>query len=137
MHRRSFTLLVGAALLAAGCSKAAQTVEPMAAPAPAPAAVAVDPAGRWSVALVAQGQQFDFVMELNRTGEGTYAGTVTSQAFPPMAISRATLTGNRLRFSVVAPTGDDASFDLVFEKDAFTGDWAMPGDGSKVSGRRI
>lgn len=137
MHRRSVVLLAGAVLFAAGCSKA--TSAPMAEPAPmaAPAVVAVNPAGRWSVALVAQGQQFDFVMDLTKTSDWTYSGSVASQAFPTMAISTAMLTGNRLKFTVVAPTGDNASFDLVFEGDTFTGDWSMPGDGSKVSGRRI
>lgn len=136
MPRRSLVVLAGAALVMAACSRAAP---PAAAPAPtpAPAVVAVDPAGRWSVSLVAQGQIFDFVMDLTRTGDGLYGGAVTSQAFPTMAINGAVLTGNRLRFSVVAPTGDNATFDLVIEGDTFTGDWAMPGDGSRVNGRRM
>jgi hypothetical protein len=103
----------------------------------APAEMAANPVGRWSVSLVAQGQMFDFVMDLAAAGNGTYTGTVTSQAFPTMPVSGATLTGNRLQFTVVAPTGDNATFDLVIEGDNLSGDWAMPGDGSKVSGRRI
>ena len=97
----------------------------------------MNPEGRWSVALVAQGQQFDFVMELRRVNGAEYGGVVSSQMFPPMNVTKATLTGNRLKMSIPAPTGDEATFDLVFDGDAFTGDWAMPGDGSRVSGRRI
>ena len=138
MLRRSKTLVViaSAAVLASACSGAAT---PAAEPAPmaAPAAIVVNPVGKWSVSLVAQGQMFDFEMNLAAAGNGTYTGTVTSQAFPPMPVTGATLIGNRLKFTVVAPTGDNATFDLLIEGDNLSGDWAMPGDGSKVSGRRI
>jgi hypothetical protein len=38
---------------------------------------------------------------------------------------------------VPAPTGDTATFDLLIDGDVISGDWSMPGMGSKVSGRRI
>lgn len=133
-------VLALAAVLALGaCAKSSSAPAapaPMAAAAAAPAP-AVNPAGRWSVALTAQGQPFDFVMELRQVNGAEYGGVVSSQMFPPMNINKATLTGNRMKVSVTAPTGDAASFDIVFEGDTFSGDWSMPGDGSKVSGRRL
>jgi hypothetical protein len=109
----------------------------MAAPAPAPAAVAsIDPTGKWTVALTAQGQAFDFEMELRRISGADFGGVVTSQAFPPMNVNKATLTGNTMKLTVTAPTGDEATFNIVFEGDVLTGDWSMPGDGSRISGRR-
>ncbi|MBX3173648.1 MAG: hypothetical protein KF709_04505 [Gemmatimonadaceae bacterium] len=128
-----------AALVALGACAKSSTAPAAPAPMATPAAAmpAVNPAGRWSVALTAQGQPFDFVMELRQISGAEYGGVVSSQMFPPMNINKATLTGNRMKVSVTAPTGDAASFDIVFEGDTFSGDWSMPGDGSKVSGRRL
>jgi hypothetical protein len=97
----------------------------------------VDPTGKWSVALTAQGQAFDFVMELRRIGGAEYGGVVTSQAFPAMNVNKATLSGNTMKLTVTAPTGDEATFNIVFEGNVLTGDWSMPGDGSRLSGRRM
>lgn len=117
----------------------AKSTTPAAAPPPAVVAPApaVNPAGRWTVALTAQGQPFDFVMELRQVNGAEYGGVVSSQMFPPMNINKATLDGHRMKVSVTAPTGDEATFDILFEGDTFSGTWAMPGDGSRVSGRRM
>lgn len=130
-------LAAGALLLPLGaCSSPAASGG--AAPAPAAvAAPAVNPTGRWNVALTAQGQPFDFIMELRQLEGNQYGGVVSSQMFPPMNINRATLSGNTMRISVTAPTGDEANFNITFEGDTFVGNWSMPGDGSPVSGRRI
>jgi hypothetical protein len=145
MRTRSMTALAALLVLSTACSSAttvapsAPAPAPMAAPAPAPAPAAVatiDPSGKWAVALTAQGQQFDFEMELRRIGGAEFGGVVTSQAFPPMNINKATLTGNTMKMSLTAPTGDEATFNIVFEGDVLTGDWSMPGDGSRISGRR-
>jgi hypothetical protein len=135
MRIRSFALAAAVLLVASACSKSSGAGA--AASAPAPAVAVAQPAGKWSVALIAQGQALEFVMDLRHAGGDQYTGTVTSQMFPPMGINKATLTGNRLKMFVTAPTGDEASFDLVFTGDTFTGDWAMPGDGSRVSGKRV
>lgn len=147
MRTRSALALAALLTLASACKSATPAPStapaPMPAPAPAPAAVAapaaatVDPSGKWSVALTAQGQAFDFVMELRRIGGAEFGGVVTSQAFPPMNINKATLSGNTMKLTVTAPTGDEATFNIVFEGDVLTGDWSMPGDGSRISGRRI
>jgi hypothetical protein len=136
MRIRSVALAAAVLLVASACSKSTGGGSTVAA-APAPAVAAAQPAGKWSVALIAQGQALEFVMDLRHGGGEQYTGTVSSQMFPPMSINRATLAGNRMKVFVTAPTGDEASFDIVFSGDTFTGDWAMPGDGSRVSGKRI
>ncbi len=146
MHSRQLVALAAALVLSTACRSAA-SVTPTGTPAPAaaPAAMAqpaapaqqYDPSGRWSVALTAQGQPFDFIMELRRGANGEFGGTVTSQQFPPMNINKATLNGNQMRIFITAPTGDEASFNITFTGDTFSGEWSMPGDGSRVSGRRI
>ncbi len=147
MRTRSAIALAAMLTLASACKSAtpapSSTPAPMPAPAPAPApaaaptAATVDPTGKWSVALTAQGQAFDFVMELRRIGGAEYGGVVTSQAFPPMNVNKATLSGNTMKLTVTAPTGDEATFNIVFEGNVLTGDWSMPGDGSRLSGRRM
>lgn len=147
MRTRSAFAIAAILALTTACSSASTTSAPasapapMAAPTPAPAAVAapasVDPSGKWSVALTAQGQAFDFVMELRRISGPEFGGVVTSQAFPPMNVNKATLTGNTMKLTVTAPTGDEATFNIVFEGSTLSGDWSMPGDGSRISGRRM
>jgi hypothetical protein len=141
MRTRSTIALAALLVLSTACKTATTVATSAPAPAPvaapAPAAVAtIDPSGKWSVALTAQGQQFDFEMELRRISGPEFGGVVTSQAFPPMNINKATLTGNTMKLSLTAPTGDEATFNIVFEGDVLTGDWSMPGDGSRISGRR-
>ena len=135
-----------AALLATACATRSTTstsvsgtpvVAPVPVPVPAPSAAVVNPAGRWSISLVAQGQEMDLVMDLSRISDGNYGGFFTSQLFPPMDISMATLIGNKLVISVLVPTGDMATMTLTFTGDVVEGDWSMPDDGSKLSGKRI
>lgn len=135
MPLRPSAALLGLALVASACTSAVSTNAP-AAPA-AVAAPAVNPVGRWTVALSAQGQAMDVVLELRHLSGAEYGGSITSQMFPPIAVSKATLVGNVMRMTFVAPTGDEATMNATFEGDTFTGDWAMPGDGSRISGRRI
>jgi hypothetical protein len=143
MRSRSALALAALLVLTAACKSgtAGTAPAPAAAPAPmaapAPAAVAsIDPTGKWTVALTAQGQAFDFEMDLRRISGAEFGGIVTSQAFPPMNVNKATLAGNTMKLTVTAPTGDEATFNIVFEGDVLTGDWSMPGDGSRISGRR-
>jgi hypothetical protein len=139
MHKGSLSLLLIAALAATACrggsADPAAAPAPVAAPAPAPPPVVA--AGRWGIVLEAQGQAIELVIELRHLSEGEYAGTASSQMFPTATLSKATLTGNRLILQVPAPTGDTATFDLLIDGDVISGDWSMPGMGSKVSGRRI
>ena len=145
MRTRSFAALAGVLALTTACSSASSTTTAAPAPAPAPAAAApvrapaaaVNPVGRWTVALTAQGQAFDMVMELRLIQGDEFGGVINSQAFPPIPINKATRTGNSMRIAITAPTGDEAIINITFEGDTFSGEWSMPGDGSRVSGRRI
>jgi hypothetical protein len=110
-------------------------------PAPAPAAAtaapaAVQPAGKWLITLSAQGSPMDVQVELVRLEDGSWTGTVTSAAFPPFPVSKAVLTGNKMVATLAIPTGDTATMTLEFDGDTVTGEWAMPGDGSRLSGKR-
>lgn len=144
MRMRSLVALSGTLLLATACAKPsapetapAPAAAPAAQPAPARAAALVNPVGRWTVALTAQGQAFDMVMELRAVSGDEFGGVITSQAFPPIPINKATRTGNSMMIKITAPTGDEATINITFEGDTFTGEWSMPGDGSRVSGRRL
>lgn len=144
MHLRT-SFIAALALLAGACKTTTATstaitgtprLEPVpAAAAPAPAA-AYDPTGKWTVGLVAQGQSMEVVLELVKLPDGTWTGTMISQAFPPIPISKATLTGKQLVATFPVPTGDMGSMTLNFDGDIAEGEWSMPGDGSKVSGKR-
>ncbi|WKW13129.1 hypothetical protein Strain138_002444 [Pseudogemmatithrix spongiicola] len=136
--------LTGILVLSAACASAPASTTPQPAAAPAtpaamaaPAPAAVNPVGRWTVALTAQGQAFDFVMDLRHVSGDDYTGSINSQAFPPMPINSAKRSGNAMVIKITAPTGDEATINIVFEGDVLSGEWSMPGDGSRVSGRRI
>lgn len=140
------SLIAALALLAGACKTTTATstaitgtprLEPLPATVTAPApAAAYDPAGKWTVGLVAQGQSMEVVLELVKLPDGTWTGTMISQAFPPIPISKATLTGKQLVATFPVPTGDVGSMTLNFDGDTAEGEWSMPGDGSKVSGKR-
>lgn len=145
--RLQTALTLTAALFAAACSAKPVAAPAPAAPAPAAApaqaaarqasAADVDPVGRWSLALVAQGQPLDFELELRHVSGDDYAGLFKSDFFPPMPTTYAKRAGNAMILRIIAPTGDEATINIAFEDDTFSGEWSMPGDGSRVSGRRI
>jgi hypothetical protein len=143
---RARLILVPTLLFTVAACRGSSTTEtapsPMAAPAAAPAAMtpppapAVDPVGRWSLSLEAQGQMIDLVMEITKTGE-VLSGSASSSMFPTMPLSRVVLTGNRLVVDAPTPMGTVATFDLMIEGDNISGEWATSGMGSRVSGRRL
>ena len=138
MRLRTLGALAGVLVLSTACAKASSTTETAPMPvAAAPAPALVNPVGRWSVALTAQGQTFDMVMDLRAVQGDEFTGVLNSQALPSIPINKATRTGNSIRISITAPTGDEATINITFEGDTFSGDWSMPGDGSRVSGRRV
>jgi hypothetical protein len=142
MRLRTVAALAGVLVVSTACAKASSAPAPApapaaAAPAPAPAVTLVNPVGRWTVALTAQGQAFDMVMDLRAVQGDEFTGVLNSQAFPPIPINKATRAGNTMVIKITAPTGDEATINITFEGDTFSGDWSMPGDGSRVSGRRI
>ncbi len=126
------------ALLATACRSASTTSTvvtgtPVLQIVPAP----YSPAGKWSLGLVAQGQSLEVVMELATLPDGSWSGTLSSAAFPPIQSTTATLNGKQLLLSFPVPTGDTGSMTLTFDGDLVEGEWSMPGDGSKVSGTKM
>ena len=144
MSFRSALALASLALLATACKTTKSTSTslsgtPVLQPVPAPVVVApapFDPSGKWTLGLMAQGQAMEVVMELAKLPDGTWTGTMTSQAFAPIPIAKATLTGKQLIATFPVPTGDTGSMTLNFDGDIVDGEWSMPGDGSKVSGKK-
>jgi hypothetical protein len=141
MRLRTVAALAGVLVLSTACTKVttvSTTPAPAAAtPASPPAPALVNPVGRWTVALTAQGQAFDMVMELRAIEGNEFTGSITSQAFGQIPFNKATRNGNSMVIKIAVPTGDEGTINITFEGDTFSGDWSMPGDGSRVSGRRI
>jgi hypothetical protein len=137
MRRGSLAVLAVAALFTSACRSGTADVAATPAPMAAPAAPMVNAAGRWALVIEAQGSALELVLDLRKVTDTEFAGTATSQVFPPMTLTKVTLTGNKLMIQAPAPTGDMATFNLVIDGDRMTGEWSMPGMGSGVSGRRI
>lgn len=143
MRIRTYAVLAAAAMFTTACATKTSTSTtvsgtPVLTQVPAPvAAPAFNPAGKWLVTLVAQGQQMSLTMDLVKNSDGTWGGSFTSDMFPPMTITKADLTGNKMVITIPVPTGDMATINITFDGDIFEGEWSMPGDGSKTSGRRL
>lgn len=145
--RLSAAVLAGLALFASACKTTTATstsisgtprLEPApaaAAPAPAPAP-AWSPAGTWVVGLVAQGQSMEVTLELVKLTDGTWTGTIGTAQFGTIPLSKVTIDGKKMTATFPVPTGDMGSMTLNFDGDVAEGEWSMPGDGSKVSGKR-
>jgi hypothetical protein len=142
---RLHSLLVAGLALSAGACKTVTTTStqisgtPRLEPVPAavvPAPAPFSPAGKWTVVLTAQGQAIEVVMDLVKLADGTWTGTLSTQAFPTMALTTAKLTGKQLVATFPVPTGDTGTMTLNFDGDLVEGEWSMPGDGSKVTGKR-
>ena len=137
MRRGPLALLVLATTLSTACRSSSTDAAATPAPMAVPAAPMVNAAGRWALVIEAQGSALELLLDLRKVSDTEYAGTVSSQVFPPMTLSKVTLTGNKLVIQAPAPTGDVATFNLTIDGDLMTGDWSMPGMGSAVTGRRI
>jgi hypothetical protein len=108
---------------------------PAAAPAAAPApAGAVDPTGRWTLSLIAQGQAIEVKLDVVKTPDGGYGGTMSSDVFPTIPITKAKLEGKRLSLEFPVPSGDQGTMYLDIDGKNAEGEWAMPGMGSRVTG---
>lgn len=141
MRRRTVVTLTALTLASAACTtqtttSTSVTGTPVLQPAPVPVEAVVNPAGQWTISLVAQGEPMDLAMDL-RSADGVYSGTMSNPMLPPMQFKDAKLEGNRMAISLMVPTGEMAILNLVFNGDALTGDWSMPGDGGKLTGKRM
>jgi hypothetical protein len=138
--------LAGLALVTSACKTTTATttsvsgsprLEPVpaavAAPAPAPA---YSPAGRWRVGIIAQGQSMEVTLELVKLADGTWTGSIGTEQFGVIPLSKVEITGKKMVAAFPVPTGDMGSMTLNFDGDNAEGEWSMPGDGSKVAGKR-
>lgn len=139
MTSRPLAALAALVLVASACTTRATTTTTVtgtpvlqAVPAPPP----VNPAGKWIVALVAQGQPMEVTVDIAKLADGTLGGTITSQVFPPIPIAKATLEGKQLTLTFPVPTGETGTMSVTIDGDLMEGEWSMPGDGSKLSGKR-
>ena len=149
MSPRRFATLAALTLVAA-CRTATSTtttisgtprLEPapatvQAPPAAAPASAgAFDPSGRWNLVFDFQGQGLEVVLELVKTPDGGYAGTLSSQ-MGNTPLSKVTLVGTKMEAAFSAPDGSAGVMTLNFEGTKVTGTWAASGMGSTLSGAR-
>lgn len=116
----------------------APAAAPAATPAPAPAAAAYSPAGKWTVGIIAQGQAMEVTVDLVKMADGSWTGSIGTAQFGTIPLSKVEIVNNgkRMIASFPVPTGDMGSMTLNFDGNVAEGEWSMPGDGSKVSGKR-
>lgn len=140
------------ALLASACKTTSSTSTqvtgtprlepaPVAAPpaaAPAPAAAAYSPAGKWTVGIIAQGQAMEVTVDLVKLADGSWTGSIGTAQFGTIPMSKVEIVNNgkRMVANFPVPTGDVGTMTLNFDGNNAEGEWSMPGDGSKVSGKR-
>jgi len=135
--------LASLALLASACKTVATTSTeisgtprlepvPVAAPTPPP----YDPAGKWMVGITAQGQAMEVTVELVKLPDGTWTGSIGTAQFGTIPLSKVTIEGKKMVATFPVPTGDMGTMTLNFDGENAEGEWSMPGDGSKVSGKR-
>lgn len=139
MSVRPLLALVAVALVATACRTTTTTTTtvsgtPVLQPAPEPPPM--DPVGKWTLALTAQGQPMEVVLDLVRGPDGKFAGTLSSQYFPPIPTTSVTVTGKQMTLTFESPTGGTGTMSMTVDGDVADGEWSMPGDGSKLSGRR-
>jgi hypothetical protein len=98
----------------------------------------LNPAGTYSLQITAQGNAMAIQAVVTKNEDGSFGGTVTGDAFPPLTIKAVTVTERHLKLTIAAPDGGDAIVDVtVAEDNEVTGEWSMAGDGSKVTGKKI
>lgn len=147
MHLRlpARRLLALAALLTVAQKASAQGADPAKPTAPAPAAPAagapvaadVNPVGSYVVNLTAQGNLMALTAKIEKKTDGGYTGSVMSDAFPPMPINSVKVSGAKITITVTAPDGSEAVINMELKGDDISGDWSMPNDGSKVTGKKL
>jgi hypothetical protein len=135
-------LLALALLLTVAQKASAQGSDPAkpstpAAPAAGAPAADVNPVGSYVVNLTAQGNLMALTAKIEKKAEGGYTGAVMSDAFPPMPINSVKVTGQKITITVTAPDGSEAVINMELKGEDITGDWSMPNDGSKVTGKKL
>ncbi len=95
-----------------------------------------DPVGSYEITMSFGTHEVSAVMNIEGS-PGDYSGTITPEGRPPAEFTSMVVEGPRLHIITTLPNSDgEATLDLVFEGDAFTGTIAVSGSTGTVSGRR-
>ena len=95
-----------------------------------------DPVGSYEIILSFGSHEVSAVMEIEGS-PGDYSGAITPDGRPPAEFTSMVVEGSRLHIITTLPSSDgEATIDLVFEGDSFTGTIAVSGSTGTVSGRR-
>jgi hypothetical protein len=129
-------LLTVAAQASAQGSDPAKPATPVPPAAGAPAAE-VNPVGSYVVNLTAQGNPIALTAKIEKKSDGTFAGVVMSDVFPPMPITSVKVAGAKITMTITAPDGSEATITMELKGDDITGDWSMPNDGSRIVGKKL
>lgn len=129
-------LTVAAQASAQGSDPAKPTAPPVPPAAGAPAAE-VNPVGSYVVNLTAQGNPIALTAKIEKKSDGTFAGVVMSDVFPPMPITSVKVAGAKITMTITAPDGSEATITMELKGDDITGDWSMPNDGSRIVGKKL
>ena len=133
-------LLLTAAGLVAGCASApADAPEPRGAAEPATSAVTVaprlDPVGSYTFSTTVQGMGVDGRMRINGS-PGSWSGSFYTDVTGELPLSSVEVDGQRLNLTANTPDGT-VYVRMVFNGDAFTGDWTLGAEGGSLRGRRV
>jgi len=103
-----------------------------------PVAGEFNPVGTYNLEITAQGNAMTVQAVVEKKEDGTFGGTLTGDAFPPLTIKSVAVADRNVKLTVIAPDGGDALVDItVDENNDVAGQWSMTGDGSKVTGKKI
>lgn len=102
-----------------------------------PAAPAIDPAGKYSVSAVVQGQAADFEVVIEKKEDGTWGGTMSNPNYGTSIISALKVEGRTVKMVLATSQGVDANIEFtLMEDNTVDGSWSMQGDGGKVTGKK-
>ncbi len=129
---------LAAATVLTGTPPAAATAAPAGSAVARSVADDMNPAGRYALQITAQGNAMTIEAAVEKNQDGTFGGSVTGDAFPPLTIKSVAVAGRNVKIVIIAPDGGDAIVDIaVDENNDVSGQWSMTGDGSKVTGKKI
>ena len=102
-----------------------------------PAALAVDPVGKYAASVVVQGQPADFELVIEKKEDGSLGGTMSNPNYGTSVISSLKVEGRTVKMVIATPQGVAANIEFtLLEDNTVDGAWSMEGDGGKVTGKK-
>ncbi|MEK6612435.1 MAG: hypothetical protein AABZ29_06610 [Gemmatimonadota bacterium] len=102
-----------------------------------PAALAVDPVGKYAASVVVQGQPADFELVIEKKEDGSLGGTMSNPNYGTSVISSLKVEGRTVKMVIATPQGVAANIEFtLLEDNTVDGSWSMEGDGGKVTGKK-